>query len=41
MPRDIVETLRIGMGGVDATPLRNTGGKFEVPVRLMLPPEVA
>jgi multidrug efflux pump subunit AcrB len=41
VPRDIVETLRIGMGGVDATPLRNTGGKFEVPVRLMLPPETA
>ncbi|HEX5803161.1 MAG TPA: efflux RND transporter permease subunit [Azospira sp.] len=36
---EIVEALRIGLAGSDATPLRNTGAKHELPVRVSLPAE--
>ena len=39
--RDVADTMRIGLAGEDVTPLKNAGGKFEVPVRLMLPPTSA
>ncbi|NHC06231.1 efflux RND transporter permease subunit [Azonexus fungiphilus] len=35
--RDIVDIVGIGLGGLDVTPLRNTGAKFAVPVRITLP----
>ncbi|MEO8037344.1 MAG: efflux RND transporter permease subunit, partial [Betaproteobacteria bacterium] len=37
--RDIVETMRMGLGGESVTPIHGTGAKYEVPVRLELPPE--
>ncbi|MCK6404832.1 MAG: efflux RND transporter permease subunit [Rhodocyclaceae bacterium] len=36
---DIVEAVRIGLAGADATPLRNSGAKHELPVRVALPAE--
>ncbi|MFC5303399.1 efflux RND transporter permease subunit [Azospira restricta] len=36
---DIVDTVRLGLAGGDATPLRNTGAKHELPVRVGLPAE--
>ena len=35
---DIVDVVRIGLSGEDVTPVHNADSKFEVPVRLMLPP---
>jgi multidrug efflux pump subunit AcrB len=37
--RDIVETMRAGLSGADATPLHDGNSKYEVPVRLTLPAE--
>ncbi|HMW18871.1 MAG TPA: efflux RND transporter permease subunit [Accumulibacter sp.] len=37
--REIVDTVRVAMNGEDATPIHNTGAKFEVPVRVVLPAE--
>ncbi|MBL0143304.1 MAG: efflux RND transporter permease subunit [Betaproteobacteria bacterium] len=37
--RDVVETMRAGLSGMDATPLHDGHSKYEVPVRLTLPPE--
>jgi multidrug efflux pump subunit AcrB len=37
--RDVVETMRTGLAGADATPLHDGQSKYEVPVRLTLPPE--
>ncbi len=38
---DIVAAIRIGLAGEDVTPLHESGAKYEVPVRLSLPPEQA
>ncbi len=35
--RDVVETMRAGLSGMDATPLHDGHSKYEVPVRLTLP----
>ncbi len=37
--RDVVETMRAGLSGMDATPLHDGFSKYEVPVRLTLPAE--
>ena len=37
--RDVVETVRLALAGTDATPLHDGQSKYEVPVRLALPPE--
>ncbi len=37
--RDVVETMRAGLSGMDATPLHDGYSKYEVPVRLTLPAE--
>ena len=39
--RDIVAAMRIGLAGEDVTPLHDSGAKYEVPVRISLPPEEA
>jgi multidrug efflux pump subunit AcrB len=36
---DIVEVVRLGLTGGDATPVRNSGAKYELPVRVTLPAE--
>ncbi|MBI2307873.1 MAG: efflux RND transporter permease subunit [Rhodocyclales bacterium] len=36
---EIVEAVRLGLAGGDATPLRNAGAKHELPVRVSLPAE--
>ena len=35
---DIVAAIRVGLEGEDVTPLHETGAKYEVPVRVSLPP---
>ena len=37
--RDVVETMRMGLSGSDVTPLHDHQSKYEVPVRVELPPE--
>jgi multidrug efflux pump subunit AcrB len=37
--RDVVETMRMGLSGADVTPLHDGTSKYEVPVRVVLPPE--
>ena len=37
--RDIVETMRLGLGGSDVTPLHDGHSKYEVPVSVGLPSE--
>jgi multidrug efflux pump subunit AcrB len=37
--RDVVDTMRAGLGGLDATPLHDGQAKYAVPVRLTLPAE--
>ncbi|MGE5094997.1 MAG: efflux RND transporter permease subunit [Betaproteobacteria bacterium] len=37
--RDVVETLSAGFSGADVAPLHDGQSKYEVPVRLALPPE--
>jgi multidrug efflux pump subunit AcrB len=37
--RDVVETIRLGLAGADVTPLHDGHSKYEVPVRMALPPE--
>jgi multidrug efflux pump subunit AcrB len=37
--RDIVETMRLALGGVDVTPIHDGNSKYEVPVRVQLPPQ--
>ncbi len=37
--RDIVATIRMGLGGEDVTALHDTAQKYALPIRLMLPPE--
>jgi len=37
--REVVETMRTGLSGSEVTPLHDRQSKYEVPVRLELPPE--
>jgi multidrug efflux pump subunit AcrB len=37
--RDVVETMRMGLAGIDVTPIHDGQSKYEVPVRVALPPE--
>jgi len=37
--KDIVETMRMGLSGVYVTPVHSGEAKYEIPVRLTLPPE--
>ncbi|HZM33118.1 MAG TPA: efflux RND transporter permease subunit [Burkholderiales bacterium] len=37
--RDVAETMRMALAGADATVLRDGQSKYEVPVRISLPPE--
>ena len=37
--RDVVETMRLALSGAEATPLLDGYSKYEVPVRVTLPPE--
>ncbi len=37
--RDVVETMRMGLAGVDVTPIHDGQSKYELPVRVALPPE--
>ncbi len=37
--RDVVETMRMGLSGVDVTPLHDAQSKYEVPVRIATPIE--
>jgi multidrug efflux pump subunit AcrB len=39
--RDVVETMRLALAGADLTPLYDAQSKYEVPVRIALPPERA
>ncbi|MBL8470411.1 MAG: efflux RND transporter permease subunit [Rhodocyclaceae bacterium] len=36
---DVVATMQMGLGGLDVTPLFGTGAKYQLPVRLELPPQ--
>ncbi len=36
--RDVVETMQMGLAGLDATPVHGGVAKYEVPVRIALPP---
>jgi multidrug efflux pump subunit AcrB len=38
-PADIVETMRMGLAGEYATPIHDGDAKYEVPLRIGLPPE--
>ena len=37
--KDIVETVRMGLGGEDVTPVHGGDAKYEIPVRIVLPAE--
>ena len=37
--RDVVETMRMGLSGAEVTPIHDGQSKYEVPVRVALPPE--
>ncbi|HUJ86747.1 MAG TPA: efflux RND transporter permease subunit [Burkholderiales bacterium] len=37
--RQVVETMRMGLSGADVTPLHDHQSKYEVPLRVELPPE--
>jgi multidrug efflux pump subunit AcrB len=37
--RDVVDTMRVGLSGVDVSPLHDGVSKYQVPVRIVLPPE--
>ncbi len=37
--RDVAETIHMGLAGTDVTPLHDGQSKYEVPVRIALPPE--
>jgi len=37
--RDVVETMSIGLSGANVTPIHDGQSKYEVPVRIALPPE--
>ncbi|HEX6829545.1 MAG TPA: efflux RND transporter permease subunit [Burkholderiales bacterium] len=37
--KDIVETVRLGLAGENVTPIHGSAAKYEIPVRVSLPPE--
>ncbi len=37
--REVVETMRMGLSGAEVTPLHDRQSKYEVPVKIELPPE--
>ena len=37
--KDIVAVMRMGLSGEDVTPMHDSGAKYEIPVRITLPPE--
>ena len=37
--KDIVATMRMGLSGENVTPIHGSGSKYEIPVRITLPPE--
>ncbi|NDP47440.1 MAG: efflux RND transporter permease subunit [Sulfuriferula multivorans] len=37
--KDIVSTMKMGLSGENVTPIHGSGAKYEVPVRITLPPE--
>ncbi|HET9699825.1 MAG TPA: efflux RND transporter permease subunit [Burkholderiales bacterium] len=37
--KDIVETVRLGLAGENVTPIHSGAAKYEIPVRVSLPPE--
>lgn len=37
--RDVVEAMRIGLAGENVTPIHSGSAKYEIPVRITLPPE--
>jgi multidrug efflux pump subunit AcrB len=37
--KDIVETMRLGLGGENVTPIHSGSAKYEIPVRVELPPQ--
>ncbi|MDO9466717.1 MAG: efflux RND transporter permease subunit, partial [Thiobacillus sp.] len=37
--KDVVETMKMGLGGENVTPIHGSGAKYEIPVRITLPPE--
>ncbi len=37
--KDIVETMKMGLSGENVTPIHGSGAKYEIPVRITLPPE--
>ncbi|MFM9886771.1 MAG: efflux RND transporter permease subunit, partial [Burkholderiales bacterium] len=39
--RDVVETMRVGLSGADATPMHDGQSTYEVPIRVTLPAERA
>jgi multidrug efflux pump subunit AcrB len=38
-PADIVQTMRMGLAGENVTPIHSGSAKYEIPVRVTLPPE--
>ncbi len=37
--KDIVAAMKMGLSGEDVTPIHGSGAKYEIPVRITLPPE--
>ena len=37
--KDIVATMKMGLAGENVTPIHGSGAKYEIPVRIALPPE--
>jgi len=37
--KDIVEAMKMGLAGENVTPIHGSGAKYEIPVRVALPPE--
>jgi multidrug efflux pump subunit AcrB len=37
--RDVVDTMRVALSGMDVSPLHDGASKYQVPVRIALPPE--
>jgi len=37
--KDIVATMKMGLSGENVTPIHGSGAKYEIPVRITLPPE--
>ncbi|OGA55719.1 MAG: multidrug transporter AcrB [Betaproteobacteria bacterium RIFCSPLOWO2_12_FULL_65_14] len=37
--RDVVDTMRVGLSGLDVSPLHDGVSKYQIPVRIAIPPE--